>query len=336
MLTDPTEDMAGQEEMAADERSGARLSVVIVTYRNEAEIAGCLAAVLAGAPGIPTEVIVVDNASDDNTTRVARSAASAAKIIERAVNGGFGDGCRVGASVANGHWLLFLNPDAIIGARTIEELLACARRQTSAGIIGGRFVHEDGTDDPRSWWGRLSFWSALCFALGLNSLFPANAIFDPESSRPWSGDSDEERAVPVVSGALMLVRRTVWDQLDGFDPVFFLYGEDADFCMRAAALGWRPRVTARAVCLHLGGRSSSSNMKMLMLFKGKCTIVRRHFPRGLRGVGINLLVTGVFIRAAAGQVLGAASAARQGRPTTRAEDWRFLWTARDQWRRGWV
>src|SRR5215471_9374028 len=111
-----------------------------------------------------------------------------------------------------------------------------------AGIIGGRFVHEDGTVDPRSWWGRPSPWSTLCFALGLNTLLAGSRIFDPEVPRPWTSDADEERFVPIVSGALMLVEHKLWDALRGFDPAFFIYGEDADFCLRATARGHRPMV----------------------------------------------------------------------------------------------
>jgi GT2 family glycosyltransferase len=133
----------------------------------------------------------------------------------------------------------------------------------------------------------------------------------------------------------MLVKRELWDQLNGFDPAFFMYAEDADFCLRAAALGYHPMVTARAVCQHEGGVSSSSERKLVLLFTGKATLVRRHFPRGLRTAGIGLLVTGVLLRAAASKVIGSASSARQQRPTTRGEDWRALWSARAEWRRGW-
>ena len=94
-------------------------------------------------------------------------------------------------------------------------------------------MHADGTSDPRSCWGLPSPWSALCFALGLSSLLPGNRVFDPEAPPPWTGDLTAARAVPVISGACMLVSRELWDRLGGFDPVFFLYGEDADFCLRA-------------------------------------------------------------------------------------------------------
>ena len=97
----------------------------------------------------------------------------------------------------------------------------------------------------------------------------------------------------MVSGAFMLVKRELWEKLDGFDRAFFMYGEDADFCLRAGALGYRPMVTARAVCYHEGGKSSPSAGKLILLFTGKATLIRRHFPSGLRGAGVGLLVAGV-------------------------------------------
>lgn len=322
----------------ADRRVG--VSVVIVTYRNTTIIARCLEALAAACPGVGMDVTIVDNASGDGTADTARlaaqSAALRARIIERTINGGFADGCRIGAAAAQGRWLLFLNPDTVIAPGAIDALLGCAQSHPRAGIVGGRFVHADGTIDPRSWWGRPTPWSELCFALGLSSLLPGSSLFDPESPRSWTADPDQERLAPVVSGALMLVKRELWDELDGFDPTFFMYAEDADFCLRAAKLGYRPMVTARAVCLHEGGKSSSSTRKLVLLFTGKATLLRRHFPRGLRAAGIGLLLTGVFLRAAASTVTGSASPARQQRPTARGADWRALWSARAEWRGGWA
>ncbi len=312
------------------------VSVIVVTYHNAADIGRCLAAVDRATTGIRSEVIVVDNASGDDTVAAARNASAVTRIIERAENGGFARGCRTGAGVARGRWLLFLNPDTAITSDAVRELLGCARNRPAAGIIGGRFVHEDGTVDPRSWWGRPTPWSTLCFALGLSTLLAGRRVFDPEAPRPWTSDTDEELFVPIVTGAFMLVKRELWDELDGFDPAFFMYGEDADFCLRAAARGYRPMVTARAVCCHAGGKSSSSTRKLIMLFTGKCTLARRHFPAGLRRAGVYLLLIGVLVRAAAGRWPRLASSLRNDRPTARSEDWRALWSARDEWRGGWI
>ena len=94
-------------------------------------------------------------------------------------------------------------------------------------------------------------------------------------------------------------------------------------------------VTARAVCQHAGGRSSTGAGKLVLLFTGKATLVRRHFPAWLRGTGVGLLLGGVLLRATASRVTGTASAARQARPTARGDDWRALWASRGAWRHGW-
>jgi len=310
------------------------VSVVIVTYRSASVISECLSAVRRAAPDESMELIIVDNASGDDTVGVARRAAPDAKIIEQDRNGGFAAGCAVGASVARGRWLLFLNPDTVIAADAVQALLGCAAGRPSAGIIGGRFVDENGNADLTSWWGKPSLWSATCFALGLNSLLAGIPLFNPEAPRPWISP-DEVRAVPVVSGAFMLVRRDLWHEFGGFDPAFFMYGEDADFCLRAVKAGCQPIVTARAVCHHSGGKSSSSTQKLILLYTGKCTLVHRHFPRGLRGVGVRLLLVGVFLRATASKWISLRPT-RSARPRTRGEDWRALWDKRGEWRHGWT
>ncbi len=336
MPTWQTQQQADQIETGRN----AEISVVIVTYRNGPDIVRCLTALEKAAPGAGLEVLVVDNASGDGTADAARSAAQStalrAQVIERPVNGGFAAGCRTGAAAARGRWLLFLNPDTVIAADAIDALLACARSHPSAGILGGRFVHADGTVDPRSWWGRPSPWSVLCFALGLSTLLRGSPVFDPESPRPWTSDPDQVQRVAVVTGAFMLVKRELWEEIDGFDRAFFMYGEDADFCLRAAALGYRPMVTARAVCYHEGGKSSSSAGKLILLFTGKATLVRRHFPYGLRRAGVGLLVAGVLVRSAASRLAISVSPVRQRRVTALGEDWQALWAARAQWRRGWA
>ena len=320
----------------ASDHNQAELSVVTVTYRSAAEIASCLRAISrAAVPGVAMEVILVDNDSPDDTVAVATRAAPWARIVRRADNGGFAAGCAAGASVARGRWLLFLNPDTVIAEDAVPALLSCAASHPAAGIVGGRFIDEEGHVDPRSWWGRPSLWSTFCFASGLSTMLAGHPFFDPESPRPWRPDLGEVRQVPVISGAFMLVERELWDRLGGFDERIFIYGEDADFCLRAAKIGYRPVVTARAVCQHSGGKSSTGQGKLIMLFTGKCTIVRQHFPRGLRGAGVTLLLTGVFIRATAARWRGLVSPSRGKRPTNSGENWQALWAARGQWRRGW-
>ncbi|MFC7381573.1 glycosyltransferase family 2 protein [Sphaerisporangium rhizosphaerae] len=307
------------------------LSVIIVTYRSAGYVARCLAAVERAIKALDAEVIVVDNNSPDDTVEVARAAAPWATILDRKENGGFAEGCVAGARAARGAHVVFVNPDAEVQPDTFTALLDCAARNPRAGIVGGRCVTETGENDPRSWWGRPTPWSVFCFATGLSTVFPGRALFDPESPTVWSG----ERHVPIVTGAMMLVDRRVWDEVGGFDTRIFMYGEDADLCLRARAAGYRPMVTDRAVFVHPGGMSSSSIGKLVLLFTGKATVVRRHFPRGLRRAGVSMLLFGVWLRAALSRGVAPPDMRRQGRPTAQRGDWAELWMVRNRWRGGW-
>ncbi|MCW2881892.1 MAG: glycosyltransferase family 2 protein [Sphaerisporangium sp.] len=307
------------------------LSVIIVTYRSSGYIARCLAAVERAVKALDAEVIVVDNKSPDDTVEAARAAAPWARVVARNVNGGFAEGCVAGAEVAGGRYLVFVNPDAEVQPEALTELLDCAERHPRAGIIGGRCVTEAGENDPRSWWGRPTPWSVFCFATGLSTVFPGRPLFDPESPTTWDG----ERQVPIVTGALMLISRRAWDEVGGFDTRIFMYGEDADLCLRVRGAGYRPMVTDRAVFVHPGGMSSSSLDKLALLFTGKVTVVRRHFPRGLRALGASMMLFGVWLRATLSRRVAPPDIERQGRPMAQRGDWAELWALRDTWRGGW-
>ncbi|MGH8868269.1 MAG: glycosyltransferase family 2 protein [Actinomycetes bacterium] len=307
------------------------LTAVVVTYRNTRDIGPCLRALDRALDRWTSEVVVVDNASGDATPDLAQQACPRARVLRSPENLGFGRGCNLGAASATGRYLLFVNPDAVLHEDAVGALLDCAARHRAAGIVGGRAVHPDGTPDPRSWWGRPSLWSAFCFATGLSTAFPGHRQLDPESAARWQGD---ERAVPVVSGALMLVKRPVWERLRGFDPAYFLYGEDADLCLRAADAGHRAYVAPQALFTHRTGGSSTSSDRQVLLFRGKATLARRRFPRGMRTAGVVLLGFGVGLRAVLARVTRV-SAARQGRPTVAPHTWGELWARRREWLGGW-
>jgi N-acetylglucosaminyl-diphospho-decaprenol L-rhamnosyltransferase len=313
-------------------RSG--VSIIVVTYRSAAYIADCVAAIRWAAPTVPAELLIVDNASGDDSVAAAREAAPDALVIENERNGGFADGCHLAAARARGRWLMFVNPDAVPAPGSIDGLLACARRNPEAGIIGGKCMRPDGTADPRSWWGRPTLWSVFCFATLLTSIFPGSRLFDPESPVQWSGYPAEERRVPIVTGGFMLIDAELWRETGGFDRSIFMYGEDADLCLRAAALGRHPMVTARAPFTHPTGASSTSLGKLLLLFTGKVTVLRHHLPPGRRRLGIRLLTAGVLVRAKVG-VLVSARPGRKRRSTTSSADWQGLWAKRAEWTRGW-
>lgn len=308
------------------------VTAVVVTYRSARDITVCLDALERSLDGISSEIVVVDNASDDETPDVAKRACPRARLVCSPDNVGFARGCNLGTALARGRYVLLVNPDAVLREDTVTELLACAKRHADAGVVGGRALHADGSPDPRAWWGRPGPWSTFCFATGVSTAFPGHRLLDPESSVRWQGD---ERRVPVVSGALMLVEADLWRRLCGFDRAYFMYGEDVDLCLRAADEGRRVYVAPAATFHHRTGGSSTSVDKQVLLFRGKATLVRRRFPLGTRTASIALLASGVALRAVLARRTSV-SPERQGRPLVEARTWAELWARRGEWLPGWT
>lgn len=300
-----------------------KLSIVVVTYNSPEWTARCLDA-LAGdaAPAVPYEVIVVDSGSQPDAVEALRKRAGQAKVLLVAGNIGFGRGCNLGARHSTGTHIMLLNPDAVAHPGAIDALLAFHRANPHHGIVGGRTLRPDGSVDPSSCWGRPTLWSLACFATGLSTVFRRSRWADPESLGGWQRDTVRE--VDVVTGCLLLTSRALYEELGGFDPDFFMYGEDADLSLRARAEGWRPAITPEAVVTHAVGASSANRGdKHVLVLTGKATLARKH-RRGLnRALAIALLQAGVALRALPERLRGKAD-----------PDWLPAWRARASWRRG--
>lgn len=309
------------------------VAVVVVSYHSAADLPDCLAALRRAGEGLDVELVVVDNGSGDASASIVRQQAPAAEVVELCCNTGFAAACHIGVQRTTAPYIVFVNPDSQVDPSCLRSLLACAQRNTDAAIVGGCGLLPDGTPDPRSWWNRPTLWSLLCFACGLSSLRPGSRVWDPESG---GSCREGDREVPVVSGSLMLVRRDAWLALEGFDRRYFVYGEDADLCLRAWEAGHRVIVTPAALTRHVGGQSSSSQgERLVLLFRGKVTLLRRHL-RGVQApVGIGLLRAGVAARAVGARVRLQPTQLRQGRPVVGASAWTFLHAHRAQWISGW-
>lgn len=305
-----------------------RVDVIVVTYRSASYVRDCLESLDRALEAVPgARIIVVDNGSGDDLAAVVSGISDRLTLIQREVNDGFAAGCHAGADASTAEHLLFFNPDATMGRDSVRILLAEAAEHPEAGIVGGRSVFPDGTTDHQSWMGRPTLWSALCFATGASSAFPGSRSLDPESSLRWDGQS---RTVPVVSGGMMLVERQLWDQLGGFDRSFFLYGEDTDFCVRASAQGWSPRVAGGATYAHAVGASSLGSNRLIPVLRGRVTNYRRNLAKPWGAVAGGLLVVGVGLRARAARFRSAG-----GRRAHASHQWRDGWRRRDEWRKGW-
>ena len=260
------------------------VSILIVTYRCRDAARACLDSLRGGGDGA-YEIVVFDNASGDGTVEMVRSEFADVRLIASDENLGFALGCNRAAEEARGEFLLLLNPDTVVHEGAVDNLLAFARAHSEHGLYGGRTLDPDGSVNPGSCWGAPTLWSLFCFATLLTSAFKRTRLFDPESLGGWKRDTVRE--VDIVTGCLLLAPRALWEQLGGFDTRFFMYGEDADLSLRAAALGYRPAITPDAVVTHeIGVSSAAREDKLMLLFHGKTTLLRyRAAPISLEAEG---------------------------------------------------
>jgi GT2 family glycosyltransferase len=308
--------------------------ILIVSYNTSDLTSACLLSV-GSRP-----VIVVDNASTDGSADAVAAEFPGVRLIRSERNLGFAAANNLAARHATGEYLLLLNPDTVVLEGAIDRLLEFAAAHPGAGIWGGRTLfHESqagaargGRLNPASCWGRPTLWSLICTATGLSSLFRGSALFNPESYGGWERDSIRE--VDIVSGCFLLIRRELWDRLGGFDPEFFMYGEDADLCLRARKLGARPMITPEATIIHYGGASERVRAdKMVRLLDAKVRLIRRHWLPALVPLGVALLKAWPLTRAMAWGVISVVRGGgeRGDRARESAACWLSVWARRSRW-----
>jgi hypothetical protein len=307
------------------------VSILVVSFNTRALTLAALDSVLAETRGLDVEVIVVDNASHDGSAEAIARHPLGVELIALAENVGFARANNLAARAAKGRYLLLLNPDTVVLDDALGRIVAFAKAEPQARIWGGRTLFADGRLNPASCWGRMTLWNLLCRASGLTALLPRSELCNGEAYGGWPRDS--VRRVDIVSGCFLLIERAFWERLGGFDPAFFMYGEEADLCLRAEALGARPMVTPDATIVHLGGASERVRAdKMVRLLAAKAALIVRHFPPARRRSGLALLAAWPLTRwialAAAARVTG--SAARSEAATV----WRTIWKRRAEWARG--
>jgi N-acetylglucosaminyl-diphospho-decaprenol L-rhamnosyltransferase len=302
------------------------VSILIVTYQCGEEARACLASIDDHTHDVDYEVVVVDNASDDATADMIRAEFPHVRLLALERNIGFAAGVNLAASKAEGEFVFLLNPDTLVHPGAVSSLVDFARWNPQHGLYGGRTLTPDGALDPGSCWALPSLWSLFCFATMLSAAFKNTRIFDPESLGGWQRDTVRE--VGIVTGCLLLAPRAVWAELGGFDERFFMYGEDADLSLRAARAGYRPVITPDAVITHEVGVSSSNRPdKLILLHRGKATLLRKNWPPARRALGLAMLAMGVGVRAIVGRVV------RRGRPEDPSA-WREVWRRRRTWLAG--
>jgi GT2 family glycosyltransferase len=264
------------------------VSVIIVNWNTSALLRACLESVYSTTRLITFEVIVIDNASTDDSVAMMQRKFPAVRIIANRANRGFAAANNQGIAIASGRYVLLLNSDTVVLENAIAKTIAFADRYPDTSVTGCRILNADGTLQESCF----MFPSLLNFALFatyLYRLFPRSRFFGREQMSWWR--RDDAREVDVVTGCYMLVRREAIDDVGGMDESFFMYAEETDWCYRFKAKGWKRRFTPDAEIIHLGGGSAPklSGHRARITNKSFATYMFKHWSRAQAMAGLYLI-----------------------------------------------
>ncbi len=278
-------------------------SAIIVNYASWPYTLRCIESLLATGYG-ELEITVVDN--DDQPVP---DLPSGVKLIRTGENIGFARAHNRGVRSSGGDYVVFANPDTLVGRDFFERLAAFFREHQEAAIVGPRILDDSGAI-------QLSARKEVGFISGLlgrtsllTRLFPDSATV--RRMFPASGRHDGPAAVDWVSGACMSARRDLLAEINGFDERFFMYFEDADLCRRAREAGRLVYYLPGVEVVHHTGKSSHSKpLATWRLHKSAFLYHRKHGPHGPFGVYSLVVLIGLIARALAKLVLSQASGIR--------------------------
>lgn len=248
-----------------------KLSIVIVNYNVKYFLRQCLQSIYNSDCQFNFEVIVVDNKSTDGSDKMVGSEFPQVKYIYNQTNVGFSKANNLGFDVANGEYILILNPDTILEEDTLSSSVSFAEKQQNFGALGvkmldgkGEFLHESKRGFPTP--------TKSIFKLtGLSRLFSKSSLFNGYYLGHLS--NDDIHKVDVLTGAFMLSKKSVLESVNGFDEDYFMYGEDIELSYQIRQLGKDIFYYPNTSIIHFKGESTKkSSVSYLKNFYGAMAI----------------------------------------------------------------
>lgn len=239
------------------------VSIIILSYNTKTLLRECLVSIFSKLTSLPFEVIVLDNASKDESVVMVKRDFSQVNVIESATNLGFARGVNLAAKKAKGEFLLFLNSDLTLLDTNLSEMIGILKTKSEAGIVGGNLLNKDNTtSEPYGKFYLLPEVFRLLF-------------FAKKAKEKLSGAVNK---VDWVSGGYMLISRKLFEETGGFDENFFMYIEDMEFCYRLKMAGKASYYYDFARARHVGQGSSNRTFAIVNILKGIKYFYKKHRP----------------------------------------------------------
>jgi len=248
-----------------------KLSVVILNYKVPYFLELCLQSVQAAILNIEAEIIVVDNLSQDHSCDMVRQKFPPIKLIENAKNYGFSKGNNLGVAEAKGEYICILNPDTVVAEDTFEILLNSAENKKDLGIIGCKLIDGKGDYLPESKRNVPIPKIAIQKILGNSKSYYASHVNENASGK-----------VSIFVGAFMLLKKSVYNTVNGFDEDYFMYGEDIDLSYKIEKKGYHNFYVGLSTTIHYKGESTLKDEVYAKRFYGAMQIFyKKHFKQNL-------------------------------------------------------
>lgn len=231
----------------------------------------CLKSVQAAIQDIDAEIIVVDNNSEDDSCKMVKELFPEVNLIENKTNSGFSKGNNIGVLQAKGEYLCILNPDTVVAEDTFIKVFEFIKNKQNLGIVGCKLINGAGVFLPESKRKIPYVKAAFKKLLGRPNEYYANHLNENESGE-----------VDVLVGAFMLLKQKVYNEIDGFDEDYFMYGEDIDISYKALKSGYKNYYFGETTSIHFKGESTLRDRFYARRFYGAMQIFyKKHFKKNV-------------------------------------------------------
>lgn len=239
------------------------VSIIVLSYNKSTLTLQCLQSLFKNIDEKEIEVIVVDNASTDDSVTLIKKEFPKVKLIENTKNSGFAGGCNLGAKQARGEYLVFLNNDAEVTDNPLPQMIGVFKTNEHVGIVGGILENHNGTLQ-RSFG---NFYS-------LSAVF--RLLFQGESGELTKFTAKTVTQTDWVSGGFMMVKREVYEKVKGFDEAYFMYVEDMDLCYKVKKAGFSVYVQPESRVKHVGQASTNKTFAIVHIYEGLQIFYKQH------------------------------------------------------------
>lgn len=238
------------------------LSIIIINYNKKALTEQAVQSIYETVPIVSFEIIVVDNSSDP--LQQVDFLHEDIIILKNINNRGFANACNIGADISCGNYILFLNNDTIMHKDTLDDCIQYLQQNPQIGVLGTRTLLPDGTLDHACKRGFPTPKSSMYYFCGMDKKHPESKKYG--SYRQTFIGEDSVSEVDSVAGSFLMMPRSVFNRLEGYDETFFMYGEDLDLCFRVKELGLSVIYYGKSSITHLKGQSGLHTRSKTVIF----------------------------------------------------------------------